>query len=769
MLLGQRPDVPGTGRSTQNRRREANSVRSFRRLSAVALATSVAAFSAATASAAPPTPGQYKHNDFGGFRNVLPPAQGTNANANQIAAYQASCQQPPPGCQSYPPHTSGRQLDVQEPDVRDAGAERREIGNFFKDASFGVSPGNVERTYSPRGDVTIQRDKFGVPHIYGATRAGAMFGAGYVAAEDRLFFIDVLRHAGRAQLSSFAGGANAAMDERSGPTRPTRGGAPAPVRPRRRALRGAGRADPRRRRQLRRRHQPVHRRGLAIRRRSCPASTALIDPPELCLARPGHWKVTDVIATGSLVAGIFGKGGGGELGAALSLEAARQRFGADEGQEVWTDFRVDDPEAPTTVHGTSFPTASRRAAAGRRDARPGDRAVGGSRRVRAASAGAPAPSRGAAPGRRLLEPLREHHGASNALLVSARESECGHPLAVFGPQTGYFVAADPDGAGHPRAGGPRGRAIDARGVAFPGTNLYVQLGRGRDYSWCADLGRPGHHRHVRGEALRARRQPADDRLDALPLRRQVPADRRARARPTLDSRRRRPDPAGLARPCRRCGPSSASSPHRATIDGKPYAYTRLRATYFHEVDSALGFADWNNPDEIADAQDFMQAANKIDLHLQLVLRRRQAHRLLQLRRQPGARPSDVDPNLPRSASNAVPVAELRPGPDTFGHRAARRQHPQVIDQHYLDSWNNRQAPDYHTGYSLALPLTAARRPHQGRRSTAPKKINLAGADQRDGGRRHRDLRGDRVLPWILKVIDTPAGRGRRAAGPRSRS
>src|ERR671922_307309 len=40
------------------------------------------------------------------------------------------------------------------------------------------------------------------------------YGTGYVGAEDRLFVMDVLRHAGRAQLSSFAGGAegNREMD-----------------------------------------------------------------------------------------------------------------------------------------------------------------------------------------------------------------------------------------------------------------------------------------------------------------------------------------------------------------------------------------------------------------------------------------------------------------------------------------------------------------------------------------------------------------------------
>ena len=40
-----------------------------------------------------------------------------------------------------------------------------------------------------------------------------MFGIGYATAEDRLFFIDVLRHAGQGDLASFAGGANVAMDE----------------------------------------------------------------------------------------------------------------------------------------------------------------------------------------------------------------------------------------------------------------------------------------------------------------------------------------------------------------------------------------------------------------------------------------------------------------------------------------------------------------------------------------------------------------------------
>ena len=128
------------------------------------------------------------------------------------------------------------------------GLKQEDLPKYFKDASFGVKPEDVERTYSPRGDVTIVRDKgFGVPHIYGDTRGGVMFGAGYVAAEDRLFFIDVLRHLGRAQLSSFVGGApgNRAFDAEQWALAPyTRGRPPAPGRPGRRPVRRRGPPGP---------------------------------------------------------------------------------------------------------------------------------------------------------------------------------------------------------------------------------------------------------------------------------------------------------------------------------------------------------------------------------------------------------------------------------------------------------------------------------------------------------------------------------------------
>src|SRR5207244_12073782 len=74
--------------------------------------------------------------------------------------------------------------------------------------------GQGETFPSRPGTVIIRDQQFGVPHIFGTTRADTEFGAGFASAEDRLFEMDVLRHVGRAQLTSFVGPspANIAMD-----------------------------------------------------------------------------------------------------------------------------------------------------------------------------------------------------------------------------------------------------------------------------------------------------------------------------------------------------------------------------------------------------------------------------------------------------------------------------------------------------------------------------------------------------------------------------
>ncbi len=148
--------------------------------------------------------------DYGGFRNVLPPGTNGLVNPLQLVQYEASNS-------ARPPHNDDQLAMYRDLLYGAPGLQAADIPKYFKDATFGVRAGDLDasRTVSPRSDVTIVRDSsYGVPHVYGTTRGGVMFGAGYAAAQDRLFFIDVLRHLGRGQLSSFAGGApgNRTMD-----------------------------------------------------------------------------------------------------------------------------------------------------------------------------------------------------------------------------------------------------------------------------------------------------------------------------------------------------------------------------------------------------------------------------------------------------------------------------------------------------------------------------------------------------------------------------
>src|SRR4051794_25554910 len=320
----------------------------FRRLAALtgALLAIAAAPSSAQLPVTGPTPGAYRENDFGGFRNVLPPGENGFDNAVDLARFETT--------QSRPAHSDDqlplyRDLLSNYRTLTDAGVDR-----FFKDASFGVRPQDVERTYSPRSDVTIVRDNYGVPHIYGKTRAGAEFGAGYASAEDRLFFMDVFRHLGRAQLSSFAGGApaNRELDQQIWNVAPyTEADLQRQID--QRPPQYAAQAD------LLKSDLDNYVAGInqyiaeaRLDPTKMPAEYAAIGRPQ----GPDDWKGTDIVATADVVGSIFGAGGGRELPSALVLERAQKRFGPRRGRRVWHDFRsAEDPEAPTTVHGHRFP------------------------------------------------------------------------------------------------------------------------------------------------------------------------------------------------------------------------------------------------------------------------------------------------------------------------------------------------------------------------------------------------------------------------------
>jgi len=200
-----------------------------------------------------------------------------------------------------------------------------QLGRYFKDATFGVRAGGVESTTTPEAGVTIVRDTaHGVPHIYGDTRPELMFGIGYATAQDRLFFIDALRHAGRGELAQFAGGANVAMDESVWRNEPYT------------------EQDRTNQVQFIRTHVPDGQQIFDDAQSYVAGINAYIGQAKLDpLMMPAEYdalgmgqgpqpfRVEDLVSVASLVGGIFGVGGGAQLSNALLYQGLRQRFGPE--------------------------------------------------------------------------------------------------------------------------------------------------------------------------------------------------------------------------------------------------------------------------------------------------------------------------------------------------------------------------------------------------------------------------------------------------------
>ena len=429
-------------------------------LLAAVLCVSMFAAGSRTTSATPPDIGHYQEfGDARGFLNILPPGQDGS-------------QEQGVGLGGYQPHMRD-QLPMYSSLVYNApGLTEGQLSEFYKDASFGTPEGDIDRVYSPTAGVTVVRDRsFGVPHIFGTTRYATMFAQGYTTAEDRLFLMDVLRHLGRARLSEFLGASQANQDLDRGQL----GDAPyqeADLTAQIQTLAASGAEG-----------QAIVDDGQAYTDGvNAYITQALNDPKKLPSEYSllnltlNPWVPEDEVAIASKIAAIFGKGGGGEVQNFCGLKSLTAAVGdAAAARAIFDDFHfANDSEAPTTsaapapymtdlgpVDPAAQPDIDCASLASIIDDQPG---------FAAAAESDPAGSSLFADGSQSM---------SNALLVAGSHTATGHPIAVFGPQTGYFmpqllIEKDVHGPG-----------IDARGASFVGIDTYVLLGRGTNYAWSA--------------------------------------------------------------------------------------------------------------------------------------------------------------------------------------------------------------------------------------------------------------------------------------------
>lgn len=682
--------------------------------------------SSAQLVAAAPQP--YGTNDAGGFRNVLPP--GENGLGTTVDIIKSKAPSKP-----LPPHFADQQplyenLLYASPTLTDD-----QVPNFFKDATFGVPAGQVESTIEPRPGVTIQRDSaYGVPHIYGDTRADTMFGAGYAGAADRLFLMDVLRHTGRAELASFLGGSNAEADAGQWSFAPYTEADLEKQATQMPQLYGAAGAQAAA-------DVAAYVEGINAYVAAAKINPALAPGEYTLLGKPMEpWKVTDVIAIASLVGGIFGKGGGNELNSALTMQAFVERMGKKAGRKAWLGFRAkNDPEAPTTI-AKKFPYEIRSAFSSKGLALPDKNTVRFTPTT--ASASASAAGNPESLGARLQKAIQSAGHASNWELVSAKKSATGHPIAVMGPQVGYFV---PQILMEEDLHGP---GIDARGASFAGVNLYVQLGHGRDYAWSATsagsdnvdtfaevLCKDNFHYRYRGKCL------AMEKLEKTESWTPNAIDSTPAGSQTLVAYR---TVHGIVFA-------------RAKVKGKKVAYVKQRSTYFHEADSVIGFGQLNEPGLVTGVAGFKQAVSNINFTFNWAYVDSQdiAYALS------GAYPQrakGTSPDFPVFGTGEYDWKGFNPSTQLAAYLPFKK-HPQQTNPDYLVSWNNKQAPEWaaaddNYGYGplqrsqmIADKVKAA--------TKGKKKMTIAQLVSAMDEAATQDLRGYRLLPVLLEGLGTP--------------
>jgi acyl-homoserine lactone acylase PvdQ len=748
-------------------------------------------------------------DDFSCFRSILPPGENGFASGDYIAQFQLAqqcrAQSPDPSqCPAYPPvatHSQDQLAMYTDLVYNTPGFLPDRVQDFFKDASFGSRYGPepcgnrpvcstgvyMPPARCPLGlingcDVVIYRDTaFGIPHVYGETRAAVEYGAGYVAAEDRLFFMDVLRHVGRGQGSGFAGGSLKQNDTDQWAFAPYREDDPQTPANEDEYQQQYDLADEVYGDEGVQLQQDVTNYVAGINGYITEARlNPNLMPGEYALVGQTlqDWKVSDPIATASLIGGLLGKGGGNEVGSAKVLEEAQKRFGKGVGRGVWGDFRrAEDPEAPTTVHGTSFPYEVPRGIDSRAVAMPDQGSI--------VDAG-PTSGSSSAPAALSLP-----SAMSNALLVSAAHSDYGVPIAVMGPQVAYWmpeVLMEEDLHCIGNCGG--GPDIDAEGATFPGVSLYVLLGHGPDFAWSAtSAGQDIIDTFAEQLCETDGSEPTINSTHYMYRDQCLPMETLTRSQTVL------PNPGDDCNQGATCGPFTLTSLRtvhgivykRGTVKNRPVAFVRARTSYFHEADSSRAFmalnsgtgphcetAPANTPCQVSSARDFQHAMYKMNLTFNWFYADNRDIAYFNSGNNP-VRARGVDPNFPTTGGGRWdwqrfdPILRDANGNRISGFNTAAytsfSEHPQVINQPYITSWNNKQAPGYRAaddnfafgsvyrsepldeGIEAALALDDGR----------PGSMNLADLISVMEEAGTVDLRAREILPYMLDIVGNPGG------------
>jgi penicillin amidase len=321
--------------------------------------------------------------------------------------------------------------------------------------------------------VTISRDEYGVPHVFGSTLETVWFGAGYAQAQDRLWQAEMLRRSATGTAAEILGSSAVETDVMA------------------RTLFG----PPSRRKALFDDASPEMKRILTS---FVAGMNAWIQeatrlgtlPPEYQASRlvPRPWTVDDTIAEGMLLLRTLGEFGADELTEAAALQEWMARLGPVEAMKQFADTHwANDPDATSSVPSTGAVNPVRRSAAPKVHVTPD---------VREAFLRFQDIQR---QWERHLESVGLSRGPkSNAIAIAPKLSADGHALLLGGPQVGYSVPQ----LGHEM--GMHGAGYDVTGMSIAGVPG-IAVGVGKEHAWTLTSG-VSKNNYIYAEHLNAQGQ-----------------------------------------------------------------------------------------------------------------------------------------------------------------------------------------------------------------------------------------------------------------------
>jgi acyl-homoserine lactone acylase PvdQ len=510
-----------------------------------------------------------------------------------------------------------------------------DIERFFLPEDFQpIGQSREEQTGRP--GLRLIYDSYGIPHVYGRTRADVAFGAGWTTARDRSLLIQLGRGPARAAVADIPN-LDAFSLVTSGQSFVPSAATEELVTKQRKLLVETYGAEGR--------EILADAQAYADGLNAYAQANGIDQPPA---------TVNDVIAVTAFIGSIFGAGGGSEAANADLLAKLRGSLGARRGHRAWVDVMLaNDAEAPTTT--------KRRFAYG---PRTGGRVTGSveldAGSIQSIDPRQPAAAAAAAPAGKQ---------ASNWLLTSPRRSASGNPLAVMGPQLGYYY---PEIVQQIDLHGP---GLNAQGVAVPGLAMYILIGRTQDYAW--SLTSAGHDvRDVYAERL-------CEPDGSAPTRESSHYRYKGECRPLENFN------AGLlnGRPVTYDvsvhGPVFAT----ATVDGQPYALSRKRSTFGRDALNLGALKDMTEGDA-RKPKDFRRVANQFGFTFNWAYVSRKFTSFFS---------SGLLPRRPRGLDRRLPT--LGNGRYEWTGFLSQREHPQDTSgpRGLLLNWNNRSAPGFMHG------------------------------------------------------------------------